>query len=79
MELTNRNDAGKYRAQKIIDTFGCLPAISPLTTLPKFSPVELAQAIEQNLNEAGVYGHTKITLHLDLVDAYQLAGYLRKG
>lgn len=68
---------GKARVAKIIDTFGCLPAIQPLTTLPAFSPRELAQALEQNLNEAGVYGHTKITLHLDLPDAHALAQFLR--
>jgi hypothetical protein len=80
MELTTeqRNNPGKARVQKIIDTFGCLPAIAPMTTLPAFSPLELAQAIEANLNEATVYGHTKITLHLDLMDAHALAQALRK-
>lgn len=77
MELTESKHAGSVRAQQIINTFGCLPAINPLTTLPAFSPLELAQALERNLEEAGMYGHTKITLHLDLPDAHALARFLR--
>lgn len=77
MELNKANHAGSVRAQQIINTFGCLPAINPMTTLPRFDPLELAQAIEANLNEAGTYGHTKITLHLDLPDAHALARVLR--
>lgn len=63
---------------RILDRFGCLPSIAPMTTLPQFSPLELAQGIEANLNEAGDYGHTKITLHLDLPDAKALAQFLRR-
>jgi hypothetical protein len=70
--------AGALRAQQLLNTFGCIPAITPLTTLPRFSPRELAQAIEKNIEEAGLYGHTKITLHLDLPDAHALARALRE-
>jgi hypothetical protein len=79
MELSEqqRNTQSKARVQKIIDTFGCLPSVTPMTTLPRFSPLELAQGLEQNINEAGVYGHTKITIHLDLPDAHALAQFLR--
>lgn len=79
MELSEqqRNSQGKARVQKIIDTFGCLPSVTTMTTLPKFSPLELAQGLEQNINEAGDYGHTKITIHLDLPDAHALAQFLR--
>lgn len=79
MELSEqqRNSQGKARVQKIIDTFGCLPSVTPMTTLPRFSPLELAQGLEQNINEAGLYGHTKITIHLDLPDAHALAQCLR--
>ena len=81
MELSTADMAlaGKARVARQLDAFGCLPSIQPLTTLPKFSPLELAQAIEANLNEAGVYGHTKITVHLDLPDAHALAAALRRS
>lgn len=75
----NQQHAGTARVHSIIDRFGCLPSITPLTTLQAFNPLELAQAIEQNLNEATVYGHTKITIHLDLPDAHALAQSLRKA
>ena len=71
--------AGAAKVHSIIDRFGCLPSITPLTTLSAFCPLEMAQAIEQNLNEAAVYGHTKITIHLDLPDAHELAQSLRKA
>jgi hypothetical protein len=78
MELTKHQAAGAQRVQQIINTFGCLPSVNPVTTLPAFDPLTLAQALEAQLNEARVYGHTKITLHLDLPDAYLLAQALRK-
>jgi hypothetical protein len=71
------NTAGAQRVQQILNTFGCLPAMNPVTSLPEFNPLELAQAIERNLNEAAIYGHTKLTLHLDLPDAHALARCLR--
>ena len=77
MELSKVNHAGSARAQKIIDTFGCLPSCNPLTTLDEFKALELAQAIEQNINEAMVYGNTKITVHFDLPDAARFAQFLR--
>ena len=70
--------AGAARVHKLLDTFGCLPSIQPLATLPRFDPLELAQAVEASLNEAGVYGHTKITIHLDLPDAAALAQWMRR-
>lgn len=76
--MKNDQSAGAMRAQQLLNTFGCLPAVNPLTTLPKFDPLELAQAIERNIQEAGMYGHTKITLHLDLPDAHALARALRR-
>lgn len=76
-ELMNKNDAAKQRVNNILDKFGCLPSITPLTTLQRFDPLEVAQALEQNLSEAGKYGHTKITIHLDLPDANALARALR--
>lgn len=76
-KVNKAQGAGAVRAQQIINTFGCLPAINPLTTLPEFQPMALAQALEANINEAGMYGHTKITLHLDLPDAHALARFLR--
>jgi hypothetical protein len=80
MELSkvNRQSAGAARVASIINTFGCLPSVNPMTTLSAFDPLELAQALEQNLQEAAIYGHTKITVHLDLPDAHALAQALRR-
>lgn len=75
--MQSKSDAAKRQVTAMLDKFGCLPSITPLTTLPKFDPLELAQALERNLSEAGDYGHTKITLHLDLPDAHALARALR--
>lgn len=77
--MSNDKSVGAMRAQQILNTFGCLPSINPLTALPAFDALELAGAIEQNLQEAGMYGHTKITIHLDLPDAYALAQALRRN
>ena len=74
----NNKSAGAIRAAQIIDKFGCLPSITPLTEMPGFNSLELAQAIEANLNEAQLYGHTKITIHMDLPDAAALAKCLRE-
>ena len=75
MEL---NDSRKILLQNQIDKFGCLPTIQPTRDLPEFNPLELAQAIEQCLSEAGLYGHSKITLHFDMADAALLAKHLRR-
>lgn len=80
MELTNakvNQGAGAARVHSIIDRFGCLPSIQPMKEIPRFDPLALAQGIEANLNQAGDYGHTKITIHLDLPDAKALAQFLR--
>lgn len=46
--------------------------------LPRFDALELAQALERLLTECAERGHTKVSLHLDLIDAQALATALRK-
>lgn len=75
MEL---NDSRKILMQNQLDKFGCLPTIQPTRELPEFKPLDLAQAIEQCVSEAGLYGHSKVTLHFDLIDAMLLANHLRR-
>lgn len=69
---------GARIVEKMMQQYGCLPAIGENTTLPKFNALELAQAIEAEINRSGEYGFTKITLHMDLPDAAQLSKFLRK-
>lgn len=78
MELTKTQNAGAAQVHRIIDRFGCLPSIEPLNTLARFDPLEVAQAIEANLAQSAIYGHVKITIHLDLPDAHALAQALRR-
>lgn len=46
--------------------------------LPRFDALELAQAIERQLTTCAERGHTKVSMHLDLIDAQALATALRK-
>jgi hypothetical protein len=57
---------------------GLLLGVPEGPLLPKFNPLELAQAIERLLTECAEKGHTKVTMHLDLIDAQAMATSLRK-
>jgi hypothetical protein len=46
--------------------------------LPRFDPKALAAAIECELERANVAGWTKLSIHMDAIDAAQLAKFLRK-
>jgi hypothetical protein len=76
----NTQEAGKARVQRILDQFGCLPSISRDCTedLPGFNSLALAESLERMIARSRDYGHTKITLHMDLPDAARLAEALRK-
>lgn len=69
---------GARIVEKMMQQYGCLPAIGENATLSQFNARELAQAIESEINRSGEYGFTKITLHMDLPDAAQLAKFLRR-
>lgn len=62
----------------MLDRFGCLPAAPDGPVIPEFDARNLALAIEQEVQRAGQYGWSKITLHMDIPDAALLAQYLRK-
>lgn len=69
---------GARVVEKMMQQYGCLPSIGETATVAHFDPLELSQAIEAEINRAGDYGFTKITLHMDLPDAVLLARTLRK-
>jgi hypothetical protein len=72
--------AAKARLQAIMDRFGCLPSLSRECTedLPGFDRLALARSLERMIARSRDYGMTKITVHMDLLDAAQLAEALRK-
>mgnify|MGYP003423115649 FL=1 len=69
---------GARVVEKMMQQYGCLPSVGEVTTVAHFNALELAQAIEAEINRASEYGFTKITLHMDLPDAVLLARTLRK-
>lgn len=46
--------------------------------IPEFAPIPLAQALEQEIRRAHLYGWPKISLHMDILDAAMLAAFLRR-
>lgn len=70
-------EGGARAIEKLMQQYGCLPSLNDGPRLEVFDPLLLAQAIEQEVQRAGEYGWTKITLHLDIPDAAKLAHVLR--
>ena len=54
-----------------------LPDAPTSPILERFVPEQLAWAIEQELEHAALIGWTKISIHLDLLEAALLARFLR--
>jgi len=73
-----KQDGGARAVEKLIQTYGCLPATGDGPILPAFDAKALAHAIEQAIAQSADYGWTKVTLHMDLPDARQLAHFLRR-
>lgn len=78
MELAMDQQAGVRMIEKLMQQYGCLPSLTDGPVLPQFDALALAQALEQEVNRAGLYGWTKITVHMDIPDAALLAQYLRR-
>ena len=72
-----KQEGGAQAVERLIRTYGCLPATVDGPIVLKFAPTALAKAIEQEVKRAGAYGWDKITMHMDLIDAVQLAKFLR--
>ncbi len=56
-----------------------LPDAPDGPVLPCFAALELAQALEQEVNRANGRGHTKIQINMNFEDATALASYLRRA
>jgi hypothetical protein len=78
--IETANAGAKARVLAIIDRYGCLPPLSSECTasLAAFDREALAQVLERMVRQAGVYGYSKITVHMDLADAIALAQELRR-
>ena len=72
-----KQEGGARAVEKLIQTYGCLPSIGGGPVLDGFNSHTLAEAIEQEVNKAGDYGWSKITIHLDIPDASKLVQVLR--
>lgn len=77
--MSTGNQAGALVIERMMQKYGCLPAAPDGPTIALFNPHDLAAALETEMNRASDYGFTKITLHMDMLDAALLAKYLRKG
>lgn len=45
--------------------------------IEKFDPKMLAKALEQEIQRCGEFGWSKVSLHMDVQDAFKLAKFLR--
>ena len=71
-------EGGARAVQRLIKTYGCLPDAADGPIVPRFTPKAVAHGIEQEIVRAGDYGWSKITLHMDIPDALELAKFLRR-
>lgn len=69
----------KERLQAQLRRNPVLPEYPDGPRLDHFSALELAQAIESEVNRAGGAGGTKIRLDMNFEDAMRLASYLRRA
>lgn len=78
VELTDLTDRERLQAQLRRDG-GRLDPVPDGPKLECFSALELAQALESELNRAASVGHTKIRLDMTFDDAAKLASFLRRA
>jgi len=79
MGMSETQEAGRRKLEKLIQTFGCLPDAGDGPILPSFGPKSLAKAIEHEVIRAGQYGWSKVTIHMDIPDAVLLMNFLKKA
>jgi histidyl-tRNA synthetase len=72
-------EIAKQQIAKLVNKYGCVPTDAPDgPVITEFQADALGKAIEQEIARAHDYGWTKITLHMDMPDAFKLARYLRR-
>jgi hypothetical protein len=71
------NQAGARIVEGYLAKYGCLPAAGDGPVIERFEALALADAITQEVQRAGEYGWSKITVHMDVPDALALAKFLR--
>jgi hypothetical protein len=62
------------RGKSVLD----LQAAPDSPILPRFDPRALAAALECEIGRANICGFTKMSIHMDIIDAAQLVKFLRK-
>lgn len=73
------NEAARARVVRLLrQSGGVLPDAPSGPVLPRFDALQLAQAIERELERCRVAGFVKLSLHMDLADARLLASALRR-
>lgn len=65
--------------ENLIAKYGCLPTAPDGPIVEHFDCIALAQAIESEVQRGALVGWSKITLHMDMFDALELARVLRKA
>lgn len=80
MELSNGFVGSKEGFREFLTrNKGQIPAAPDGPLLPCFSALELAQAIEAELQRGAGCGQTKIQLNMNFKDAADMASYLRRA
>ncbi len=69
----------KEKLEQHIASGGKLAPMPDGPLLEHIDLLELAQALESEVNRAGEHGHTKIRIDMDLADAAKLASLLRRA
>ena len=72
------NQAGARVVEGLIAKYGCLPSVGDGPVLERFDAKGLSEALSTEIQRAGEYGWSKITLHMDVPDASALAKFLRE-
>lgn len=72
-------EANKAGLEKYLAAGGKLLPVPDGPILAQFDPLELAQAIEFELDRMIMAGHTKLRFDLAFVDAAAMASFLRRA
>ena len=75
---SNQQQAGALMVEKMMQQYGCLPSAPDGPVIARFDALELAQALESEMERSAIYGWSKMTIHMDMIDARALAAFLRQ-
>jgi hypothetical protein len=71
-------ELSRLEIERIVAKYGCVPLDAPDGPfVERFDAIELGKAIEREINRASEREWSKITLHMDILDAALLAKHLR--